>query len=77
MVEKLKTETEEIIIKCEGLDKLSEISSKCITEAQKIDWNLHEIIIKTLGNKIIIDAYRVNSIKICWIKKTPILWPKV
>ena len=45
--------------------ELSEISSKCITEAQKIDWNLHEIIIKTLGNKIIIDAYRVNSIKIC------------
>jgi DNA-binding GntR family transcriptional regulator len=33
-----------------------------------VDWKLHEQIIKTLNNKIIIDAYRVNAIKIRLIK---------
>ena len=39
-----------------------------IADAQTVDWKLHEQIIKTLDNKIIIDAYRVNAIKIRLIK---------
>lgn len=69
LVEELRKETEGIIISCEGLDDLSEIGSKLITAAQKVDWNLHEKIIKTLDNQIITDAYRVNSIKIRLIKQ--------
>ncbi len=40
-----------------------------VTRAQAIDWNLHWTIIESLGNAIIADAYRVNSIKVRLIRQ--------
>lgn len=34
-----------------------------IAEAQAVDWGMHDTIIDALGNEIISNAYRVNSIK--------------
>ena len=63
LIRKLLVETKDIIAQCELGG-----SSSLISDAQTVDWNLHEQIIKTLNNKIITDAYRVNSIKIRLIK---------
>ena len=68
LVGKLLEETKEIIARCEPGDSSDTNSLKLIGDAQAVDWNLHGQIIKTLNNKIIIDAYRVNSIKIRLIK---------
>jgi DNA-binding GntR family transcriptional regulator len=45
------------------------ITPKLIAEAQGIDWDLHAAIVDGLGNAIISDAYRVNSIKIRLIRQ--------
>ena len=68
LVGKLLEETKDIIARCEPGDSSDTNSPKLIADAQAVDWNLHGQIIKTLNNKIIIDAYRVNSIKIRLIK---------
>jgi len=68
VVGELLNETKKIIALCE-VEGSSEITnSNLIADAQTVDWKLHEQIIKTLDNKIIIDAYRVNAIKIRLIK---------
>jgi DNA-binding GntR family transcriptional regulator len=68
LVGKLLNETKDIIALCELEDSSDIFSSRLIADAQTVDWKLHEQIIKTLNNKIIIDAYRVNAIKIRLIK---------
>ena len=68
LVGKLLNETKDIIALCELEGSSDMTSSSLIADAQTVDWKLHEQIIKTLNNKIIIDAYRVNSIKIRLIK---------
>jgi DNA-binding GntR family transcriptional regulator len=40
-----------------------------VARAQAVDWNLHWTIIASLGNAIIADAYRVNSIKVRLIRQ--------
>ena len=45
------------------------ITPALIAEAQAIDWGLHDTIIDALGNEIISNAYRVNSIKIRLIRE--------
>ena len=68
LVGELLNETKEIIALCEVEGSSDITNSNLITDAQTVDWKLHEQIIKTLDNKIIIDAYRVNAIKIRLIK---------
>jgi DNA-binding GntR family transcriptional regulator len=68
LVGQLLNETKDIIALCELEGGSDVTSSSLIADAQVVDWKLHEQIIKTLNNKIIIDAYRVNSIKIRLIK---------
>ena len=68
LVGQLLNETKDIIALCELEGGSDMTSSSLIADAQAVDWKLHEQIIKTLNNKIIIDAYRVNSIKIRLIK---------
>lgn len=50
----------------EGILKKAEngISDELLDEAQTVDWSLHDDIIDKLGNEIISNAYRVNSMKI-------------
>ena len=45
------------------------ITPGLVAEAQAIDWGLHDTIIDALGNEIISNAYRVNSIKIRLIRE--------
>jgi DNA-binding GntR family transcriptional regulator len=40
------------------------IEEELVQEAQITDWTLHDTIIDSLGNQIVSNAYRVNSIKI-------------
>ncbi|MGF1627594.1 MAG: GntR family transcriptional regulator [Alphaproteobacteria bacterium] len=37
--------------------------------AQAIDWGFHDLLIDSLGNRIIAEAYRVNSVKIRLIRQ--------
>ena len=68
LVGELLNETKEIIALCEVEGSSDITNSNLIADAQTVDWKLHDQIIKTLNNKIIIDAYRVNAIKIRLIK---------
>ena len=68
VVGELLNETKKIIALCEVEGSSDITNSNLIADAQTVDWKLHEQIIKTLDNKIIIDAYRVNAIKIRLIK---------
>lgn len=68
LVGELLNETKKIIALCEVEGSSDITNSNLIADAQTVDWKLHEQIIKTLNNKIIIDAYRVNAIKIRLIK---------
>ncbi|GGH13521.1 GntR family transcriptional regulator [Alsobacter metallidurans] len=45
------------------------ITPALIAEAQAVDWGLHDTVIDALGNDIISNAYRVNSIKIRLIRE--------
>jgi len=45
------------------------ITPALVAEAQAIDWGLHDTIVDALGNEIISNAYRVNSIKIRLIRE--------
>ena len=45
------------------------IGPDLIERAQAIDWALHATIVGSLGNAIVLDAYRVNAIKIRLIKQ--------
>ena len=68
LVGELLNETKEIIALCEVEGSSDITNSNLIKDAQTVDWKLHEQIIKTLNNKIIMDAYRVNAIKLRLIK---------
>jgi DNA-binding GntR family transcriptional regulator len=54
LVEKLLKETKDIIAQCAIQNNYKVKNSSLISNAQTVDWNLHEQIIKTLNNKIII-----------------------
>ncbi|MFC4170654.1 GntR family transcriptional regulator [Microvirga sp. GCM10011540] len=45
------------------------ITPDLVARAQAVDWDLHWTIIAFLGNAIIADAYRVNSIKVRLIRQ--------
>jgi DNA-binding GntR family transcriptional regulator len=45
------------------------VDGKLVARAQAVDWGLHDAIIDALGNEIISNAYRVNSVKIRLIRQ--------
>jgi DNA-binding GntR family transcriptional regulator len=65
----LKKRHDGIVARCMKAEKSGGITATLIAEAQDIDWDLHATIVDGLGNAIISDAYRVNSIKIRLIKQ--------
>ena len=65
----LKKRHDGIVARCVRAEKSGGITAALIAEAQDIDWDLHATIVDGLGNAIISDAYRVNSIKIRLIKQ--------
>lgn len=40
------------------------ISDELLTEATSIDWGLHDLMIDTLGNELISQTYRINSLRV-------------
>jgi DNA-binding GntR family transcriptional regulator len=54
------------------------ITRKLLEEAQAVDWGFHDTVIDSLGNELISDIYRVNSIKIRLIRlERAVLSPEV
>lgn len=65
----LRSRHDDIVARCVAAETAGSITPQLIAEAQDVDWDLHATIIDALGNAIISDAYRVNSIKIRLIKQ--------
>jgi DNA-binding GntR family transcriptional regulator len=65
----LKSRHDSILARCVKAETTAGITPKLIAEAQNIDWDLHASIVDSLGNAIISDVYRVNSIKIRLIRQ--------
>jgi DNA-binding GntR family transcriptional regulator len=55
--------------RCEKADARGGVTPELVARAQAIDWDLHSTIIDSLGNAIITNTYRVNSIKIRLIRQ--------
>lgn len=69
VIARLRDEHVAVIADCEAAGKKGEVPPDLVARAQVIDWDLHSTIIDSLGNAIITDAYRVNSIKIRLIRQ--------
>lgn len=69
LITALKESHLEIIAACEAAKAAGGIPPALVAKAQSIDWAMHDSIIDHLGNKIISETYRVNSVKIRLIKQ--------
>lgn len=56
----------ESVLRRMGRDR---VTHKLLDEAQAVDWGFHDRIVDALGNPIISNVYRVNSIKIRLIRR--------
>jgi len=65
----LKQRHDSMLARCVAAETAGGIPPSLIAEAQEIDWDFHATTIDALGNAIISDAYRVNSIKIRLIRQ--------
>lgn len=45
-----------------------QIDDALLTDATTVDWGLHDLIVDTLGNELISQAYRINSLRIRLIR---------
>lgn len=63
----LRDKHERVLAECESCK--GSIAQDLVTRAQAVDWDLHWTVIESLGNAIIADAYRVNSIKVRLIRQ--------
>lgn len=68
-IDRLREEHAAILAESEAARVGAGIGADLIDRAQAIDWHLHATIVESLGNAIILDAYRVNAIKIRLIKQ--------
>ncbi len=46
----------------------AKIDSDLLTDAQTVDWGLHDLMIDRLGNDLVSDAYRINSLRVRLIR---------
>ena len=46
----------------------STIDDNLLNDATKVDWGLHDLMIDTLGNEMISEVYRINSLRVRLIK---------
>ena len=44
------------------------IDDTLLTDATTVDWGLHDLMIDALGNELISEAYRINSLRVRLIK---------
>lgn len=45
-----------------------DIDDQLLTDATTVDWGLHDLMIDALGNELISDVYRINSLRVRLIK---------
>jgi DNA-binding GntR family transcriptional regulator len=52
--------------------KQGPIDAALLTDAQAVDWGLHDLMIDALGNALISETYRVNSLRLrlIWLERT-------
>jgi DNA-binding GntR family transcriptional regulator len=62
---RLRQDHESVVTEC----SMNGVTPALVARAQAVDWDLHWTIIASLGNAIIADAYRVNSIKVRLIRQ--------
>jgi DNA-binding GntR family transcriptional regulator len=67
VLQRLRREHEAVIADCAALGDA--VPVELVARAQAVDWDLHWTIVASLGNAIIADAYRVNSIKVRLIRQ--------
>ncbi len=46
----------------------AKIDADLLTDAQAVDWGLHDLMIDRLGNELVSDAYRINSLRVRLIR---------
>jgi DNA-binding GntR family transcriptional regulator len=63
---RLRQDHETVLAECTAARS---VTADLVARAQAVDWDLHWTIISSLGNGIIADAYRVNSIKVRLIRQ--------
>lgn len=56
-------------VRIRDLGRSGDAGEELESEAQAVDWEFHDLIVDQMGNRIISDAYRVNSIKIRLIRR--------
>jgi DNA-binding GntR family transcriptional regulator len=68
-------EIERLAAAHKAIDKRAKekIDQKLLSDAQAVDWRLHDAFIDSLGNEIISSVYRVNSIRIRLIRLDRVL----
>jgi DNA-binding GntR family transcriptional regulator len=44
------------------------IDSELLSDAMTVDWNLHDLMIESLGNELISEVHRINSLRVRLIK---------
>ena len=49
-------------------ERRAKIDDHLLTDATTVDWGLHDLMIDTLGNELISDVYRINSLRVRLIK---------
>lgn len=47
------------------------IDEALLTDATTVDWGMHDLMIDSLGNELISDAYRINSLRVRLIRLEP------
>jgi DNA-binding GntR family transcriptional regulator len=60
----LRKEHESILTAFQRASSKGSSSADLVSQAQNVDWNLHNTLIEFLGNPIIASAYRVNLLKL-------------
>lgn len=67
-IEGLAEAHRDIVVRAE-----KKVTQSLLREAQEVDWRLHDLIIDAMGNEIVSEIYRVNSIKIRLIRLERVL----
>jgi DNA-binding GntR family transcriptional regulator len=67
-IEGLAEAHQDIVVRAE-----KKVTPTLLREAQEVDWRLHDLIIDSMGNEIVSEIYRVNSIKIRLIRLERVL----
>jgi DNA-binding GntR family transcriptional regulator len=64
----IETSHHDILVRASALNANGAADATLLDDAQAIDWGLHDRMVDALGNEIISEIYRVNSLRVRLIK---------